>query len=137
MDCGKKINIPGTGEHHCSNQQKSQLPTLCSSTSSYSNDSSDDDQPSESLYTTKKLPKIPEKPVENGIWSFFRSNHVKPVEQRMDDEPSVYYDTYTAQLSAAKINPRRASRVRENEKWKDLTDEKSKYNIRLFAENNH
>ncbi|KAI8891020.1 hypothetical protein K501DRAFT_265525 [Backusella circina FSU 941] len=122
-DCGKDAGW--TGEHHCSNQQKLQLPTLCSSTSSQHNDSSDEDQPPEPFYVTKRLSKRePEKSMENGIWTFFKSSYDKPVKQNIDDEPSIYYDTYTAQLHTANINPRRVSKVRENDKWKDLASEK-------------
>lgn len=127
-DCGKDVGLY-PARHQC-NVKRPYLPTLCSTTTN--NQWEDVPELIKSPTVTRQAS---DSSMESGKWNFFRST-VK------NEENPTYFDNYATHLkSSSSCNDMKDvtngkklwGRMKENEKWKELITDKSKYILFMFV----
>lgn len=152
-DCGQDVGLY-PARHQCTNVKRPYLPTLCSTTSEWSDaedNSAVPDLVSSSPSSNSVSRQASDSSMESGKWSFFKSNDSTPspatpvknstVCSNDDEQETSYFDSYATHLkTSASINDINGSssisngkklwgRMKENEKWKELlaAEKKSMY----------
>lgn len=129
-DCGEDVGLY-PARHACSNVKRLHLPTLCSTT-----DTQWDDVPEliKSGPTSATVTRqASDSSIESGKWNFFRSSTQTVKEQQKPEEEEGYYNIkksssyHDFKRDSSNSGKKLWGKVKENEKWKELIAEKSKF----------
>ncbi|KAG2202071.1 hypothetical protein INT47_006263 [Mucor saturninus] len=111
-DCNQDVGLY-PARHQC-NVKRPYLPTLCSRT---------DDVP-ELIPSSTVTRQASDSSLESGKWSFFRSSPAAATENVKNEG---YFDTSACDIGVSS-GKKMWSKVKENEKWKELVDKKEETN---------
>jgi hypothetical protein len=159
-DCGNDVGLY-PARHKCTNVKRPYLPTLCSSTSDWSEASTEDvpDLVASTPTSTTVTRQASDSSMESGKWNFFKSGtpNTPPVKNNVigsdEDEPTSYFENYATHLKSSRsYNDMNESslvpalsngkklwgRMKENEKWKELiADKKSTSGLHTCTYHHH